>query len=57
MTNTKTKTKNRPKGYYWDNDAGKYRSQITINGEKIHLGYFSSEKKAAQAYKSASNAR
>lgn len=47
-----TKTK-RPRGYYYDTEHGKYRAQITINGERIHLGYFKNETQAAAAYRKA----
>ena len=36
------------KGYSWHN--GKWQAQISINGKKIHLGYFDTEEKASLAY-------
>ena len=36
------------KGYFFQD--GKWRSQITINRKKIHLGYFNTEDEARQAY-------
>lgn len=48
-----TKKSNRPKGFYWDNEHGKYRAQITVNGQRIHLGYFPNKVQAATAYKTA----
>lgn len=36
------------KGYFLQD--GKWRSQITINRKKIHLGYFNTEDEARQAY-------
>lgn len=38
------------KGYYWNKSEKKYKSQIIINGEFIHLGYFSTEENARLAY-------
>ena len=35
---------------YWVKNANKWRSQITINGKKKHLGYFTSEEEAHEAY-------
>lgn len=36
------------KGVYVENN--KFRAKITVNGKIVHLGYFNSEKEAAQAY-------
>jgi hypothetical protein len=49
--------KRKPKGYYYDNEHGKYRAQITIDGQKIHLGYFKNQTLAARAYKTAAATR
>jgi len=38
------------KGVGWKSDRCKWRSRIKIGGKDIHLGYFSSEIDAAQAY-------
>ncbi|MDR2923446.1 MAG: HNH endonuclease [Treponema sp.] len=37
------------KGYYFDNRTKTYRALIMHNGEKIHLGYFSTEAEAKSA--------
>lgn len=49
---TKTK-RNKPKGFYYDTEHGKYRAQITVDGQKIHLGYFKNQTLASRAYKQA----
>lgn len=38
------------KGVYWFKNAKKWRAQIKANGEKIHLGYFTNELEASEAY-------
>lgn len=38
------------KGVIWDEQRGKWRSRIEINGKRKHLGYFESEVDAADAY-------
>ena len=43
-------TSSRFKGVYWDKNANKWRAQIVIGGKKKHLGYFTSEIKAALVY-------
>lgn len=45
--------KRRPRGYYFDLEHGKYRSQIMINGRKYHLGYFTNKVAAKAAYNDA----
>lgn len=41
------------KGVNWRSDRSKWRSQLRINGKSIHLGYFTNEKEASQAYQKA----
>lgn len=41
------------KGYYWHNPNNKWKATITVNNKHIHLGYFSTEAEARQAYLSA----
>ena len=38
------------KGVYWRKDCEKWHAQIMINGKQKHLGYFTSEEEAAEAY-------
>ena len=38
------------KGYMFDKRCEKYRARITLNGKKIHLGYFDTKEEAHQAY-------
>ena len=38
------------KGVDWKKDKNKWRATISENRKQLHLGYFSSEKEAAQAY-------
>ena len=38
------------KGVCWSKTTNKWRSQITINGKKKHLGLFTSEEEAHEAY-------
>lgn len=38
------------KGVYWNNNQGKWYTQICINRKKIHLGYFSNKEEAARSY-------
>jgi len=42
--------KSRYKGVNWDCRDCRWKSQIQVNGQKIHLGLFLSEVKAAQVY-------
>lgn len=42
------------KGVYLDNETGKWRSQIRVRGEKIHLGSFAKKEAAHAAYCEAS---
>ena len=38
------------KGYYYNKNERKYKSQIMSNGKSIHLGYFDTEEEAREAY-------
>lgn len=38
------------KGYSWHKPLNKWRSQIMINGKKLHLGYYDNEEDAKQSY-------
>jgi hypothetical protein len=38
------------KGVYWYKKLNKWKSQININGEKLHLGYFTDELEAHKTY-------
>jgi len=40
-------------GVYWYKKKEKWRSSIRIKGKSKHLGYFTDEKKASEAYQSA----
>ena len=42
-------------GVSWDKKGKKWRSYILINGRKKHLGFFTDEKEAAQAYQNELN--
>jgi hypothetical protein len=37
-------------GVYWDKPSRKWRAQIYINGKKKHLGFFTNELDASEAY-------
>lgn len=41
------------KGVRWDKGIKKWKAQIRINGKAKHLGYFTSEEEAAEAYNKA----
>jgi hypothetical protein len=45
--------KRKPRGYYFDWEHRKYRSQISINGRRYHLGYFTNKVAARAAYNDA----
>ena len=38
------------KGYCWDKQKNKWRSQIQINKQQIHLGLFNTEEESRNAY-------
>ena len=40
-------------GVHWNTEKRKWKSTITINGKTKHLGYFTSELEASQAYQEA----
>lgn len=44
------KTTSKFKGVSWNKQRGKWRSRIMFYGKEIHLGFFSDEKEAAEAY-------
>src|SRR5699024_4043144 len=37
------------RGVSWNKDAGKWNARITIDGRRIHLGYFADVEEAADA--------
>ncbi len=41
------------KGVFWDNEKGKWLSQICVSGKRIHIGRFNSMEEAARAYNDA----
>lgn len=41
------------KGAYWHKDAGKWTSQIRVDGDKQYLGLFDTKEEAHEAYKAA----
>lgn len=52
----KRKRKDNTSGYvgvYWDKRSEKWGSQITVNHQHIHLGYFTSKQQAADVYNKA----
>ena len=38
------------KGYSWKKSANKFKSYININKKKKHLGYYTTEQEARNAY-------
>lgn len=40
-------------GYSYNKDSGRYRASIKVEGKRIHLGYFDTEKEASEAYQKA----
>jgi hypothetical protein len=38
------------KGYYWNKRDKKWNARIGLNGKHIHLGYYTTEAEARQAY-------
>tara|TARA_R110000751_G_scaffold294840_1_gene402928 strand:- start:59 stop:664 length:606 start_codon:yes stop_codon:yes gene_type:complete len=49
----KTETTSKYTGVSWHKSKGKWRSQIKINGKLKHLGYFTDELEASNAYQKA----
>jgi hypothetical protein len=47
---TKNAYNSSAKGYTWDKQKNKWRSQITINSKLLFLGFFDNEKDAKNAY-------
>ena len=41
------------RGVCWEKGAGKWRVQITLDGRKIHIGYFTDVEEAAEAARAA----
>ncbi len=50
LTNQQNLFNTNAKGYCWDKNAKKWRSQIKLNGKQIHLGLFKTEEEARQSY-------
>ena len=53
MNSSKQKRRNttsKYKGCYWEKKRNKWRAQIKINGKQKSLGYYDSEKEAAEVY-------
>ncbi len=50
ITDQQNKWNNNAKGCYFDNIMNKWRSRITIDKNKIHLGYFNTEEEARNSY-------
>ena len=40
-------------GVYWKKDSSKWKAQIQINGKRKHLGHFTNELEASNAYQNA----
>jgi hypothetical protein len=51
ISNRNQQTQNRnSKGYYWDKNKNKWRSEIVYYGKRNKLGYFNTEEEARNAY-------
>ena len=50
LYNKKKNTSSGVKGVSWNKYSNKWQSQICIQGKRIHLGYYDSIEKAAEAY-------
>lgn len=37
-------------GVYWEKQRNEWRARISVNGKKIHLGFFTDKEEAAKAY-------
>jgi len=53
VTNQENQFNTQAKGYYWDKPKSKFRTQITLDGKRIHIGYFNNENDARIAYEEA----
>lgn len=47
---TQKNNKSGLKGVYWASDRSKWRAEITVDRQKIHIGSFDSPGEAARAY-------
>ena len=54
-TDKKSNNKSGYKGVAYEKVAKKWRSQISVNGKRIHIGYFNTKEEAAEAYKTTSS--
>lgn len=50
MTNQENTFNTNARGYYFNTNANKFLSKITLDNKSIHLGLFHTEKEARQAY-------
>ena len=50
LTNQQNQWNTNAKGYHWDKKNNKWRARIKINGKTKHLGRFTEEEDARQAY-------
>ena len=39
-----------PKGYYFNKQNQKYRAKIQLDNKSIHIGYYTTEEEAREAY-------
>lgn len=53
LTNIRSDNTSGYVGVNWDKQSKKWRVQIRINNKKKHLGYFTDQEKASEAYKEA----
>lgn len=50
MMNKMKRNNRKYKGVYWQEHAKKWRSSISVNQKRIHIGYFNNPVEAAMAY-------
>jgi len=50
VTHQQNSFNTKSKGYTWNKRANKWHSRIMINSKAIHLGYFTTEEEARNAY-------